>query len=174
MKSRGITLAVVILSLAAAAFAAEPKHETPAGPPNPSFERLKALIGTWEGTGEGGKPVQIAYSLVSGGSALEEKLGPADEPTMVTMYSPDGMSILMTHYCSSQNQPRMRAKGAASDAKMLDFSFVDCSNLPTKDAGHMNHLLLSFEDPDHFSQEWTWKEKAKEAKMVFHFARKKS
>jgi hypothetical protein len=174
MKSRGITLAVVILSLAATAYAGEPKYGTPTGPPNPGFERLKALLGTWEGTGEDGKAVEISYSLVSVGSALEEKLGPADEPSMVTMYHPDGMSVLMTHYCGAQNQPRMRAKDAASDAKVIDFSFVDCSNLSAKDAGHMHHLRVSFEDPDHFSQEWTWKEKAKEGKTVFHFARKKS
>lgn len=174
MKARGMALAVLTLGFAAAAFAAEPKHETPAGPPNPGFERLKALIGSWEGTGEDGKPVAISYSLISGGSALEEKLGPADEPSMVTMYHPDGATVLMTHYCAAQNQPRLRAKAASPDARTLEFTFVDCSNLSSKDAGHMHHLVLSFEDPDHFSQEWTWKENAKERKTLFHFSRKKA
>lgn len=172
MKRSAVGLALAALVLAAAsAPAADPTHEVHALP-NAGFDRLKSLLGTWQGE-QDGKPVTISYDLVSGGSALMEKLGPGDEPSMVTLYHPDGSSVLMTHYCGAQNQPRMRAQALAADGKALDFSFVDCSNLAAPDAGHMHHLVITFEDKTRFSQEWTWREKGKEGKTTFHFTRKK-
>jgi hypothetical protein len=39
---------------------------------------------------------------------------------------------------------------------------------------HLEELLvLTFEDQDHFSQEWTWREKGKEKTVVIHFERSK-
>lgn len=172
MKVRGIAMAVAVLGLTAGSLSA---HEMPgAAPNNPGFERLKMLLGDWEGTSDDGKPVTISYSMVSGRTALLEKIGPMDEPEMVTLYSTDGRSVLMTHYCGVGNQPRMRATGTKSDAKMMDFAFVDCANLSAPDAGHMHHLMMTFDDKDHYTQEWTWKEKKAEGKHVFHLARKKT
>ncbi len=174
MKSRILIItAAALAALAAMALADVPKHEA-MGPPNPGFEKLKTLIGNWQAKGEDGKPATSSYALVSGGSALEEKLGPAKESNMVTMYHPDGESVMMTHYCSAHNQPRMRASAPTDDAKTMEFDFVDCTNLPSPDAGHMHHLTVTFEDKNHFTQVWTWSDKGKEAKMVFHFERRKA
>ncbi len=173
MKLWRIILIVAVLGLLAGVAIASPKHEV-TSPSNAGFERMKALVGAWEGTGEDGKPVVVSYDLVSGGTALLEKLGPADEPSMVSLYNSDGPSVLMTHFCGTGNQPRMRAKGVKADAKTFDFTFVDCSNLTAPGAGHMHHLLMTFDDPDHLSQEWTWREKGKESKITIHLARKKT
>lgn len=174
MKARILIVAAAALSiLATGAIADEPKHEA-MGPPNPGFEKLKTLIGSWQGKGEDGKPAIISYSLVSGGSALMEKLGPAKEPDMITMYHPDGESVMMTHYCGAHNHPRKRASAPTAEAKTMEFEFVDCTNLPASDAGHMHHLTVTFEDKNHLTQEWTWAEKGKEGKTVFHFERKKA
>lgn len=141
--------------------------------PNPGFEKLKSLVGTWQGTAKDGKPVSVSYALVSDGSALMEDLGHGTESNMITMYHPDGGRLMMTHYCASHNQPRMRADGVSPDGKTLTFSFLDVTNLASPDAGRMERLVISFEDKDHFTQEWTWKDKDKTTAEVFHFARKK-
>ena len=174
-----MNLRIPVLFLAALGLSAAVVHSEEMKHPmnamaNPGFERLKALVGTWETTDENGKPSTVTYDLTAGGSALQEKLDPAGEPGMITMYSPDGPSVLMTHYCGMGNQPRMRASGVKADSKMMDFKFVDCSNMASADAGHMHHLMMTFEDSDHFTQEWTWKDKGKDQKFVFHFARKKT
>ena len=169
-----IASAAALAVLASVSAADESKHEGAPAPPNAGFEKLKALVGTWQTKDEQGKPATISYALVSGGSVLEERLGPAKEPNMVTMYHADGEAVLMTHYCAEHNQPRMRASAPAADAKTMEFDFVDCTNLSAPDAGHMHHLTVTFLDKNHFDQEWTWAEKGKDAKVVFHFERKKA
>ncbi len=139
----------------------------------PDFERMKSLVGEWKGTSMDGKPGMVTYTLVSDNSALMERLAMGGESEMVTMYHPDGDRLMMTHYCSAHNQPRMRSQAVAAESKKITFDFVDVTNLSSLDAGHMKKLVVTFGDKDHFDQEWTWKEKGKENTVTIHFERKK-
>jgi len=124
------------------------------------MDQIKALTGEWDGTNSEGKPLHLSFKLVSGGTAVMETMqaGPED---MVTMYYPDGNSVMMTHYCMAQNQPRMKAS-ASADAKTMSFQFVDATNLASANAGHMHHLVLSFPDDKHLSEQWTWTQDGKD------------
>lgn len=141
--------------------------------PATGFDRLKSLVGEWEGKSESGAAGRASYKLVSGNSALVETLQPANEPEMVTVYHTDGGRLLLTHYCSAGNQPRMRALDYAPGGPELQFVFLDATNLASAEAGHMEKLAIRFEDNDHFTQRWTWRDKGQEKTEVFHFARKK-
>jgi hypothetical protein len=92
---------------------------------------------------------------------------------MVTVYYPDGDRLMMTHYCSLHNQPRMRADAPAADGRKLLFDFVDATNLSSPDAMHMHKLVVNLEDKDHLVQEWTWKSGEKEGTEVFRLERMK-
>jgi hypothetical protein len=155
--------ALFVLSLAAAGLAAPP-------PANPAWEKLKSLVGEWEGT-EDGKPFHVSYKLVSSGTALMETLDGPDAMQMVTMYHPDGDSILMTHYCSMGNQPRMRAKGLSNGK--LAFAYVDAANVKTASEPRMSGLVLTFPDADHLGEDWTHKTASKEETGHFTYTRKK-
>ncbi|HEV8537953.1 MAG TPA: hypothetical protein VGR15_03420 [Bacteroidota bacterium] len=123
---------------------------------SPGFDKLKSLVGTWSGKDEEGKPVHISYKLVSAGSSIMETLDMADEhESMITMYHMNGKKLMMTHYCSLGNQPRMRADGLSKEGNMLAFSFVDATNLSSQKADHMYKLVFTFKDDNHFSQKWT-------------------
>ena len=147
-----------------------------AAPPkgNPGFEKMKMLVGEWEGKTDDGSPVQLSYRLVSGGSALMETLRPANEPEMVTMYTADGDRVAMTHYCSMNNQPHLQTGSISGNPQRLDFSFVSATNLASSGESHIHHLLVTFDDKDHFTQNWTWRENGKDQTGAFHFSRKKS
>ena len=136
----------------------------------PAWEKMKSLVGTWQGH-EGDAPVSVTYSLVSNGTSLMESLNAEHDTNMVTMYSPDGETILATHYCAMGNQPRMRAK-ASGDAQTLAFEFVDASNVKGSEPV-MQRLVVTFQDPDHFQQAWTEKTDGKEHTAEFVYARKK-
>ncbi len=136
---------------------------------NPAWEKLKSLAGNWEGVANG--KTQVSYKLVSNGTALMETITGPDASEMVTVYHPDGKNILMTHYCSMGNQPRMRAS-TLSDGK-LAFQYVDAANLSSPDAPHMSGLVLTFTDADHFGADWSYKTGAKEEVGHFAYARKK-
>jgi hypothetical protein len=141
---------------------------------NPAWEKMKSLAGEWSGTmNHGGQemPVSVSYTLVSSGTSLMERLTTPDGSDMVTMYHPDGSRIMMTHYCSGGNQPRMKAETSSADA--ISFDFVDATNLASPKAEHMRKLVVKFQDADHFTQEWTHRKDGKDETGVFKYGRKK-
>ena len=155
-------LALAVLAMAATTVQADDKG-------NAGFEKLKGLVGTWEAPGMSGSPVTVTYKLVSGGTALMEELSVMG---MVTMYYPDGESVMLTHYCAGNNQPRMRAAGLAEGSK-LNFKFVDVTNEKAAEHGIMKHLNVAFQDADHFTAEWINSKDGSESPMLMEFTRKK-
>ena len=131
------------------------------------FDKMKALVGQWDATSPEGK-TRITFQLISEGSALMETMS---RESMVTVYHPDGDSIMMTHYCAAGNQPRMRAQSSQGNA--IVFQFVDAANLKGSADGHMRRLVIKFLDKDHVTEEWTWKADGKETTSVFHLQRVK-
>ncbi len=172
MRNRNrILLAAISLAGAAAAFGGG-EAMPPRMPINPTFERMKTLVGEWKGATSEGGSATVSYSLVSDGSAIMERLKPRgpDGTTeeMISMYAPDGDGVMMTHYCSMHNQPRMRA--SASESGPIAFRFVDATNLATPDAAHMDHVTLTM-DGNRMSQAWTFKSPGKEQNATFTYTR---
>ena len=170
MRKGTVLPSMVLLGfLGGLAVAAEehPAKKDPAG-----FALIKALAGEWEGKTSEGKPVQLSYEVVSQGSAVLETLNTPGEMDMVSVYHADGDSILMTHYCAANNQPRMRARVTSPDPREIVFKFVDAANLSSPGEGHMTGLTLTIQDPDHISQSWTWSGEGGGKPEVFRFQRK--
>jgi hypothetical protein len=160
---RGITLLASCALLAFVSFLVADNAASP-------LDKLKSLAGNWEGKSTDGKAIRASYKLVSGGTAVAETLSAEGEPDMLTVYHLNGGQLMMTHYCSMGNQPRMQADSA--DGKTIAFHFVDGTNLSGADAPHMNDLTITFNDANHITQEWAMKGGPME-KVVFHLERKK-
>ena len=143
----------------------------PSGANSSAFDELKTLVGEWEGMNSGG-PVKATYTLVSGGTALMERLQSANEPEMITMYSADGNYIVATHYCSSGNQPQMKSEAMIAKPQKYSFSLVRITGMKTQDEGHMVGLVLTLVDRDHLTQEWKYQDKGKTSGDKFQFTRK--
>lgn len=167
-----VLTAVAALGLSAAWGAGETMP--PRAPVNATFQRMKALVGDWKGTTHDGKSGSVSYTLVSDGSALMERLkatGPNGEgEEMISMYAPDGDGVMMTHYCSMHNQPRMRV--GAAETGPLAFTYVDATNLASSDSPHMDHVTLTIEG-DKLSAQWTYKAGAQAQSDVFTYTRVK-
>ena len=136
------------------------------------FDKLKSLAGEWQAILPDGKVHKVVYEIASGGSAVVETLMPPNEPSMMGVYHLDGDKLVMTHYCSVGNQPRMRAVVTGAEIKSLNFTFVGATNLSKSSDGHMQGLTITFKDKDHIRHEWTWREGGKDMLSVFEFARK--
>lgn len=139
----------------------------------PAFDKLKSLAGEWQGKASDGSERSAIYRIASGGSAVIETLKPQNEPEMITVYHRDGDVVAMTHFCSAGNQPRMRAEVPAGEINRLDFKFVDVTNLKTATDGHIHGLSILFQDPDHISMIWTWRENGKDFPSTITLERKK-
>jgi hypothetical protein len=163
MKTRIAIISAFTVLAAAIASASDPA--------NPAWDKMKSLVGTWQGTADG-RPVSVTYTLVSNGTSLMESLTGDHDTNMITMYAPDGASILATHYCAAGNQPRMRAKALSGDVKSLDFQFVDATNTGASPEV-MKRLVVTFQDPAHFTQSWTSNTAGEEQTTDFVYARTK-
>jgi hypothetical protein len=140
-----------------------------------AFERLKSLEGEWEGTHGEGQKAWSSFRVVSNGSMLLETHKSATEDySMVTTYYVDNGRLMMTHFCGAGNQPRMVAEEISPDGKRMAFRLQDVTNLTSSAAGHMRALEIGLVDADHYTEQWTWREKGKdEPAEVFKLRRKR-
>jgi hypothetical protein len=130
-----------------------------------AFEKLKTLVGRWEAATEKGK-ASATYQLVSGGTALLEHLKVPGESEMITVYYLDGNRLLLTHYCTAGNQPRMQAGTFDPTINRIDFQFLDATNLPNLDVGHMHTAVIAFHGPSKVTEDWTFYKAGKPALTV--------
>src|SRR5260221_3894568 len=129
------------------------------------FAKLKKLAGDWthkEDT-SGKEMVTLRYRVISGGSAVEEEMLPGSPGSMTSIYHLDNGSLVMTHYCSLGNQPRLRATRASTASKM-EFECVGSGgNMKSENDMHIHHLVFTFLSDDHFTQEWSANKDGKQA-----------
>lgn len=149
--SRVGRLSAVALLYVSAIGVSEAQNDTGAA----AFERLRALVGDWSGSLEwsgarsGRDAMNATYHATGNGSAIVENLSMGGAPTMTSVYHLDGADLRMTHYCAARNQPRLKANKIDNAQGILDFSFVDATNLSSPDAPHVYGLEMQFLDADH-------------------------
>jgi hypothetical protein len=137
-----------------------------------AFKKLQGLAGEWEGTDEKRRPVKTSFKSIVSNTGVMETLSPSGMEDMVTVYSLDGDGIALVHFCPTNNQPRMRAVPATDEVKELAFDFQGASNLPSPNTGHQHHLLIRFDDEDHITETWTWRDNGMDMPMIFHLTRR--
>ena len=173
--TRAAAVLTICLPLAAAAATAQ-EHEAHGSAivSTPQWERIKALVGEWEGyvlEGEKRIPTKASMRLTGDGSAVMHWLDAGTPHEMVTMFHMDGGDLLATHYCSAHNQPRFKAAPGA-DAARIAFEFKDGTNIRPGD-GYMKRLVITVLDPDHHDEEWTFDANGQLGTATFHMSRVK-
>jgi hypothetical protein len=159
VKSHLLLASILVSGL----LAVHPAHaaDSKSGPDNnaaAAFSRLKTLVGEWEADTDMGK-THLSYELIAGGTALVERFSSAKEPVMLTVYHFNGDRLILTHYCSMGNQPRMLAGPFNPETGEVQFQFLDVTNLATPGDGHMHNAKIRIVDHDHLVSEWQFYEK---------------
>jgi hypothetical protein len=140
------------------------------------LERMKSLVGQWEGTSsptdKAMGPVRIEYSVTAAGSAVVERLFPGTPHEMMSVYAVDDKGkLVMTHYCALGNHPQMTLKSAGPDK--LELELAAQSNVDPKTM-HMHGVAFAFDGPDHMTETWTSFDRGqKKETKVFDLKRKK-
>lgn len=161
-------LILVLLALAATSPQVQPASAPSA---REAFRKIQNLAGEWEGKDDQGHPVKSKFLPVASNTAIMETLAMPEMEEMVTLYSLDIDSILLIHYCPTNNQPRMRAVPTDNAIMKLEFVFTGAGNLPDSNVGHEQKLVLQFTDEDHITERWTWRRNGKDTEMVFGLVR---
>lgn len=131
-----------------------------------AFERIKELQGTWSVTGS---PSTVTYTLTGNGSALVEEF--RGRRGMASVYHLDGDRLVMTHYCSAGNQPRMEAAAWEPGKGRLRFRFLDVTNLSEPEAYHTRELEIRFHDRDRVQLRFNGIDHGEEAPVVHDLVR---
>lgn len=125
-----------------------------------SFDKLKTLAGSWEGTVHMGDPsadgtlMHVSFRVTSMGNTLMHEMKGDDGPQdPISMFTIDGDRLLLTHYCDAGNQPRMVGT-VSPDGKTITFNFIDATNLQASQHGHMQRATFNFIDADHHTEKW--------------------
>ncbi len=144
MKTRCLSVYLLVLLFSTAALAQSAAQK--------SFDQLKALAGSWEGTVDG-QAMHVSLRVTSMGNALMHEMKGAGPDDPITMFNLDGDRLLLTHYCDAGNQPHMVAT-ISPDGKTIVFNFLEATNLLKTQMGHMQRVTFTFIDPDHHTEKW--------------------
>jgi hypothetical protein len=170
----GLLTFTVLLS-GAVAVAQEHKEHGSMIAASPQWEKLKSLVGEWDGymqEGEQKYPTHISVRMTGDGSAVMHWMDAGGPHEMVTMFHMDKDELVATHYCAAHNQPRFRALPAA-EANRIAFDFKDGTNIRPGD-GYMRKLTLIFVDADHHDEEWGYDQGGTVNAGMFHLTRAKT
>lgn len=165
IRTRGAAWALA--GLMGATLYPAPGHAQARGPSPAAiaFARLKSLAGTWKfgdtGTAPGTlMPVgTVSYEVVSNGTAILERVsGPEHGPSgMVSIIRLDGDRLVLDHYCSDGNQPRLVASRDLAGME-IRFDFESATGLASPEAGHIHSAVFSFRPDGGFESRWGWRQ----------------
>lgn len=149
------------------------------GPPithSKDFERMKALVGVWEGSadmGKGMETLRVTYELTSAGNAIVERFAAGQPHEMVTVYHDFSGKLAMTHYCSLGNQPHMELRNPGEGTMLFVLSGKN-PGLANLTEMHMHSLTIAFDGKDSITHVWSLYDKgAKKSDVTVNLARVK-
>ncbi len=132
------------------------------------FDRVKDLVGVWEGKADMGKGMEqfrITYELTSAGNAIVEKFAAGQPHEMVTVYYDYDGKLTLTHYCSLGNQPHMEIANSG-DNTMLFVLSEKAPNLVSLNEMHMHAHGITMDSKNSMTQTWTLYDKGAKANEV--------
>ncbi|HUR82993.1 MAG TPA: hypothetical protein VM733_19700 [Thermoanaerobaculia bacterium] len=136
--------ALAMVALALVGFNAKADHNHEAKPAqNATFEKLKALEGTWDANmlTPDGQKTTVIYKVSAGGSVVQETLFAGTPMEMINMFTVEGDTVVATHFCSGDNQPTMRLNNGKSKSDDLVFDFVNVRGKNTS-SNYINGLTV--------------------------------
>jgi len=121
------------------------------------FERMRGVAGAWSFVA-GAEHGRVTYTVVSDGTALLETVTNDEhgEAGMVSVIYVEGDQLVLQHYCSAGNQPRMVSPGL--DGDRIRFTLEGITNLTAPSAGHIHEAEFRFPADGTFESRWTWRE----------------
>jgi hypothetical protein len=165
------TLLFTLMILSAVAFGSLAFAGEQMGAPvahSKDFDRMKTLVGVWEGKADMGKGMEqfkVTYELTSAGNAIVEKFAAGQPHEMVTMYHDYNGKLALTHYCSLGNQPHMELT-ASTDSAMQFVLSERAPNLVSLQEMHMHAHGITLDGKNSMTQTWTLYDKGVKANEV--------
>lgn len=165
-SGRAICLMVAALLALPGAVVAQDAAAGSGGRPSASdareaFDRLLALEGVWAGrTSEAAsgdvvfENARFEYRATGGRTALMELANVGTPDEMLSIFYMEGDRLVLQHYCSAGNQPRMQLVRA--DRSELLFDLVGGDNFDPASDGHIHRVRFTFAAGQPVESLWSW------------------
>jgi hypothetical protein len=141
----------------------------PAKQAQAAFESVRALEGEWNAESSAGWLGRRVIQVIGRGSAVlatsRIEPHPGEDEAMATLFHMDQGRLMLTHYCVAGNQPRLVATSVSDDGRTIEFSFLDGTNMRSRDDGHMDRAIFTIESRDRFRTRWTFYKEGREQWM---------
>ncbi len=158
MKRFRFVLSAVLLTLCAVACAQSPGKPASVSDAQKTFDTMKSLAGTWQGSittddpvMSTDKPLPLSIRVGSQGNALIHELNTGNPE--VTMIYVENDRLTLLHYCDFGNRPLMFAQ-PLPDGKTIDFELSAFSG--SNQIGHVSRGVFTIIDPNHHVEDWTF------------------
>ena len=157
MIIRTLVLTFLICLLTADVFGQDnpPKTAGAQSDAKKAFEKLKTLVGSWQGTVMD-IPINFTIRSASSGTAIlhEGNTSGGRPPNHeITMFYLEGDRLLATHYCDGGNRSRLEGK-MSQDEKTIELSFLDVAG--STRGGYLKGMVLTIIDANHHTVEATF------------------
>jgi hypothetical protein len=160
MKKISVFTMAIVAGLAFGPFAAvSAEHQMMPAPiaHSSDFEKMKGLVGTWEGKvdmGHGMETLRVTYEVTSAGNAILERFAAGQPHERVTVYQDRSGKLAMTHYCTLGNQPHMELMNPGETTMKFVLSEKN-PGLTSLNETHMHALTITVDGKDSISHTWT-------------------
>ena len=159
-----VAIAIGLLAFGACCPQAEPRDSIGEKAVDDAFAMIKNLEGEWQGSFkwngamQGSGNLKATYYPVGRKAIAENLINEEGEVTMSSIYHLDGPhSLRMTHFCM-MNQPRLKATSFEVKDRRIAFDFLDITNLPHENSGHVYAVQLNLIEPDSLHITFKYKE----------------
>jgi len=147
---RKLTILIILVATAAVVLAQDnpPKAAAAQSDAKKTFEKMKTLAGSWQGTVMN-IPINFTIRAVSSGTAIlheGDTSGGGPPKHEITMFYVEADRLLATHYCDAGNRSRWEGK-MSPDGKAIEFSFLDVAG--STRGGYLKYMVITMIDPDH-------------------------
>lgn len=156
-KTLFISIAILYFLFSGASYvvADQGQHKPYVG--SKAFERMKQLVGSWEGSMKMGKEtmkMKASYKLTAAGSALVETFHEGTPHEMVSVWHDNkNKKLTMTHYCAEHNQPKLVMQ--AMDNNQLTMDLVAGGEIDVANESHIHSAAILFEGDGRMTHKWT-------------------
>lgn len=108
-----------------------------------AFEYLKSLAGDWTklGNDKDHDGAAVNFRVTAAGSAVIQTYGPGQPHEMISVYHLDGDQLLMTHYCSLKNAPKMKFQKTGRPG-LIQWAFDGGTNFDPRVDAHAHEGML--------------------------------
>ena len=165
----------LVLAAALTVAALSPAESQTQSAAQQAFDRLKSLDGSWidvDGIFGTKGAVAVTYKVTSGGHSVIETFPTGTPHEMVTVYHLEGNDLVLTHYCTSNTQPKMKSPGLQGNT--VTFTFTGGTNIDPAKTSHMHSAKIEFVSADEIRGTWdNWDHGKLDHSATFRVVRQK-